>query len=140
MAASLHYICHHRIAEKVPLEETVSATDLALECKVNEVDMLRMLRAGMAWHIFCEPSDGRIGHSATSRVLREDPKLRSWITIALEDVWYSTPHVGLNPISAMREHATQSPHFLVLFLLQKRLSMRCKSGRGPKTHTTRYVI
>lgn len=93
MAVCLRLLCRHDIPSKVPLSDTISVDELAEQCALDKGDLSRVLRCAQAWHLFQEPVKGQIGHTAASRLLKEDERFKAWITNATEQLWPSVPHV-----------------------------------------------
>ncbi|KAF2828333.1 putative O-methyltransferase [Ophiobolus disseminans] len=89
---SLQLIHKYDIASKIHLDEEVTYEEVAQRCNVNVHDLRRMLRLAIAFHIFDEPKDGTIRHSAVSECLIRFPLANQWIGYFCEDVWPSTSH------------------------------------------------
>lgn len=72
---SLNAIYIYDIPSKVPLDSSISFSDLAKQCDLPELDLRRILRFAMCWHrVFCEPERGYVAHTAASKQLKMDPK------------------------------------------------------------------
>ncbi|KAI5362127.1 Putative O-methyltransferase domain, S-adenosyl-L-methionine-dependent methyltransferase [Septoria linicola] len=67
-----HFITHFHIADNVPLQGSISYTDLASKLDLPVQKTTRILRYAMVDHIFREPQLGYIAHTALSRALRKD--------------------------------------------------------------------
>ncbi|KAF2183921.1 S-adenosyl-L-methionine-dependent methyltransferase [Zopfia rhizophila CBS 207.26] len=93
MAICLHFICRHNFPTRVPIDGTISVDDLAKDCGLDREDTLRTLRCAQAWHLFSEPEEGRVAHTAASRLLRDNERFRAWITNVTEEVWPSISHL-----------------------------------------------
>ena len=74
---------HFGIFELVPLEGSISYSELATKAGVSAVRLKCLARMAMTNHVFAEPKPGFIAHSATSAALDENSKLRDqrvWVT------------------------------------------------------------
>ncbi|KAF2152731.1 putative O-methyltransferase [Myriangium duriaei CBS 260.36] len=71
--ANLDFIYHHKLASFVPLDNDISYAELAMATNIDEVFVRRMVRVGMMNRIFIETANGRVRHSAASRILHEEP-------------------------------------------------------------------
>lgn len=81
LTVCLRVICRHDIARRVPLDGTIAVIDLAKDCGLDVNDLLRILRCAEAWHVFTEPKEGQIAHTAASKLLKEDEILKAWLDI-----------------------------------------------------------
>ncbi|MCJ1369856.1 hypothetical protein MMC20_001068 [Loxospora ochrophaea] len=75
---SLQWLWHFRIPAYVPLEGTISYSELAAAAHVPEVQLKSIARMGMTEHFFCEPSPGQVAHSAFSALFVTEPNLLDW--------------------------------------------------------------
>lgn len=60
------------VADKIALDETIAAGALAGACDVQAQPLVRVLRALAAFGVFQVTADGRVAHTAHSRLLRSD--------------------------------------------------------------------
>ncbi|KAI8946355.1 putative O-methyltransferase [Xylaria longipes] len=75
---SLQIISRHDIARKVPIEGTISFTELAEATDLHVNDLKRIMRYAMSFHrLFVEPQEGFIAHSAGSKKLATDEIVRA---------------------------------------------------------------
>jgi hypothetical protein len=82
----MHAIVRFEIAKALPLSETATFVELARSCGLDASDTTRILRHAMTYRIFCEPSPGIVGHTASSRVLAQDPTLGAYLANSLDEV------------------------------------------------------
>jgi 6-hydroxytryprostatin B O-methyltransferase len=79
----LRWMSHFGIFELVPLEGSISYSELAAKAGVSAVRLKCLARMAMTNHVFAEPKPGFIAHSATSAALVENSKMRDqrvWVT------------------------------------------------------------
>lgn len=91
--SSLHFIYRFRIPHAVPLDDTISFTDLAAKVNVDELTLTRLLRHAMNNHFFCEPQVGYIGHTIDTRLLATDSTLFDYVGCVLEDLRPASLHL-----------------------------------------------
>ena len=84
---------HYEVSSKFPPDAQASYQQLATACGVNEVDLRRLLRHAMTNHIFQEV-DGKVEHTAATRILRENEKLRNVIGIMTEEMFQGASRVS----------------------------------------------
>jgi hypothetical protein len=82
----LHAIVRFNIAKALPLNETATFSDIAHSCDLDVGDTTRILRHAMTYRIFCEQSLGVVGHTASSRVLAQDPTLGAYLANSLDEI------------------------------------------------------
>jgi hypothetical protein len=68
----LRLIADFGVADRIPPDGNVAIDALAAECGVQSQPLIRVLRALAAFGVFSVKPDGRIAHSARSRLLRTD--------------------------------------------------------------------
>jgi hypothetical protein len=68
----LRLVADFGVADRVPPDDSVAIDALATECGVQSQPLLRVLRAVAAFGVFTVAADGRIAHSARSRLLRTE--------------------------------------------------------------------
>ncbi len=61
--------------------------ELAAKSGLNETNLRRLLRFGMAQRIFHEPRPGVVTHTAASRLLAEHEGLYNWLRFSTDDLW-----------------------------------------------------
>ncbi|KAK6065101.1 o-methyltransferase [Seiridium cupressi] len=77
-ATSLQVISRHDIARKVPLEGTISFTELAKVTGLDANVLKRIIRFAMSFYrLFAEPRNGYVAHSAGSKKLATDEIVRA---------------------------------------------------------------
>jgi len=97
---SLQAMWEFRVAEAVPLEESITYEDLTAKVielngglHIPVLNLRRLIRHAMTNRIFCEPSKGRIAHTRASRLLLEDAPLNSWVGFMCNDLWLPIANV-----------------------------------------------
>jgi len=83
---SIRVIYHFRVAQHVPLDDSISFADLAKACNVDEKLLTRVLRHAMVLHLFYEPKVGYVSHTVDSRLLATDSDLFDAVGCYLEDM------------------------------------------------------
>jgi hypothetical protein len=68
----LRLVADFGVADRIPPDGNVAIDALAAECSVQSQPLIRVLRALAAFGVFSVAPDGRIAHSARSRLLRTD--------------------------------------------------------------------
>lgn len=103
---SLQAINQFKIAKKVLKDETVTYEELAKRCSVDVDDMRRVLRMAITYHIFHEPTEDSIAHTARSLVLAENDMMSEWIGVVCDEMWPTCPHLAS---SMMQWPGSQEP-------------------------------
>jgi hypothetical protein len=84
----------------------MSYKGLSAVCGINEPQLRRLVRHAMTNRIFHEPEKDQVAHTATSRLLAEDPRLDSWVYFLTDFFWPATART----VDAMQKWpASQSP-------------------------------
>ncbi|KAI1821854.1 putative hydroxyindole O-methyltransferase [Xylaria intraflava] len=86
---SIQYIYRYNIAQLVPLQGETTFQTIATTAGLDLKDVTRFLRLASASHIFHESPKGSIIHTAASRQLLDNPKLKAWIDNIAEEFWPS---------------------------------------------------
>ena len=86
-AAALSVIHRFNVAQHVPLKGQVSLEELAQVVGVPWRDLKTVLRLAMTDYVFHEPLPGMVAHTAASRLLLENPLIRAWIDIGVEEMF-----------------------------------------------------
>ncbi|KAL4779051.1 S-adenosyl-L-methionine-dependent methyltransferase [Aspergillus varians] len=81
----MQLIHQYRIAQCFGPEEIIPFDELSRRCGLNVLDLTRVLRLVMTRHIFSEPSCGFVAHTAATRLLLEDDRIRSFSSIICEE-------------------------------------------------------
>ncbi|KAK6529440.1 hypothetical protein TWF281_008613 [Arthrobotrys megalospora] len=84
--STLHVVTAFNIPEIVPTEGDISYAEIGEICKVPELKIRQVLRLAMTNRIFYEPRHGYVAHTAQSRLLREDPLMRNWVSYNTDDL------------------------------------------------------
>ena len=90
---SLRAVYHYNVFSKFPLGGSASYDELAAKCGVNTIDLRRLLRHAMTNHIFQE-KEGRVEHTAATRVLLENEMIRNIMGIMTEEMFQGAGRVG----------------------------------------------
>ncbi|ORY60582.1 O-methyltransferase [Pseudomassariella vexata] len=90
---SLQLLSHFGIPKLVPIEGTITLTELQSKTTLDPTNLARVLRHAMTKRIFIEPSPGVIAHTAASRLLVEDESLNAWVGFNTEDIYPASSHV-----------------------------------------------
>ncbi|KAL8746746.1 MAG: hypothetical protein Q9190_001264 [Brigantiaea leucoxantha] len=87
---TLQIINHFDIANKVPLDGSISQRELAQACELPQDILTRVLRQAMTYHVFYEPQPGYIAHTEVSKVI---PSLSPLLSYQLEICLPSTTNL-----------------------------------------------
>ncbi|KAI0885945.1 S-adenosyl-L-methionine-dependent methyltransferase [Annulohypoxylon maeteangense] len=90
---SLQLLNHYEIAKLVPIDGSITLSELQTKTTLDPTNLARLLRHGMVNHLFHEPEAGVITHTAASRLLLEDESLQSWVAFNTKDVYPASAHV-----------------------------------------------
>ena len=82
--SALRYIYHFKIPQHVPLNSSISFTDLATATSLDEPRLRRVLRYVMTSNLFCEPAPGHVAHTSLSALLVTDLPAQGYIGHAVE--------------------------------------------------------
>lgn len=78
MFAVTQFIFDFDIAHQVPLTGDISYDDLSKAIDINASVLRQVLRAGMPYHMFYEPRQGHVAHTATTKVMERQPLIKDW--------------------------------------------------------------
>ncbi|ETI25769.1 hypothetical protein G647_02543 [Cladophialophora carrionii CBS 160.54] len=81
---ALRYVFHYNIHTAVPLDGTITYTDLASQLSLDASQLKQMLRQLMPIHVFTEPTPGHVAHTASSRLLATDAGIASYTGFMVE--------------------------------------------------------
>jgi hypothetical protein len=81
---TLRTICKLDIPSAVPLQGTITFTDLAAKTNLDPTFLSRIIRAAATSHFFIEGPQDTVRHSAASAAIAADPVLRSHIVYQQE--------------------------------------------------------
>ncbi|KAF3931385.1 O-demethylpuromycin-O-methyltransferase [Dactylella cylindrospora] len=84
--ATLHVITHFKIAEVVPLEGDISYADVGQAINLPELKVRQVLRLAMTNRLFYEPRHGYVAHTAASKLLKDDPLMKNWVSYNTDDL------------------------------------------------------
>ncbi|KAI1080192.1 S-adenosyl-L-methionine-dependent methyltransferase [Whalleya microplaca] len=90
---SLQLINHFEIAKLVPIEGSITFSQLQTKTSLDPINLARILRYAMTNHLFQELKPGVISHTAASRLLVEDQALQAWVGFNTEDIYPGSAHV-----------------------------------------------
>ncbi|KAF2176460.1 putative O-methyltransferase [Zopfia rhizophila CBS 207.26] len=86
--APLAAIHRFDIATHVPADGQISFTDLARKCGLLEHDVKRIVRFAAVHHrVFREPENGFVVHTASSKLLTENQKIRDLLGLTFAECW-----------------------------------------------------
>ncbi|MCJ1246390.1 hypothetical protein MMC30_003597 [Trapelia coarctata] len=91
---SLHFIHRYKIAQKLGLNGRKTYKQIADECGLDEDDTRHMLRLAITDHLFEEPENGTIAHTAATQLLAVNPLLSAWTGVATHENWPSMIHMS----------------------------------------------
>ncbi|KAF7861788.1 hypothetical protein EAF04_007671 [Stromatinia cepivora] len=89
----LQFVHRYKIATVFPPGEERTFTEIATARNLSVSDTARFLRLAMTYHVFKEPREGIVAHTAASKVLVEDQYAAAWLGHVLENVWPTLPRV-----------------------------------------------
>ncbi|KAM0144231.1 hypothetical protein ACHAO1_000514 [Botrytis cinerea] len=75
------------IATSFPVDSEVPYKQISETCGLREGELRRLLRHAMTNYIFHETEDGMVAHTASSRVLAENPAFRDFIGMVCDEMW-----------------------------------------------------
>lgn len=93
---SLHFIHRNQIAQMISENGRMTFKSIAEQCRLGEDDTKRILRLAMTNHLFEEPENGMVGHSAATQILSTNPQLAAWIGVLTHESWPSMVQVDLS--------------------------------------------
>ncbi|RAO72498.1 uncharacterized protein BHQ10_008510 [Talaromyces amestolkiae] len=92
-----------KIASHVPLNSTISFSDLATKCGLLEHDLKRIIRYAAIHHrVFTEPTKGLVAHTAASRLIAENPVAGHLLGLTFDECWPAHNHA----IEAISQRST----------------------------------
>ncbi|KAK6350909.1 hypothetical protein TWF718_004091 [Orbilia javanica] len=96
-SAALQVIYQFNIAQLVPENGEISITDLSKKINVSPVKLGQVLRLAMTNHIFCEPRDGYVAHTAASMILRDEKSpVTAWVGTSVDEFLHFGPNLTKN--------------------------------------------
>ncbi|KXT10700.1 hypothetical protein AC579_5052 [Pseudocercospora musae] len=86
-STTLRWLIHFKIFEAIPLGrgESITYSELARKCDVNEDILRRIVKYAITNHIFHEPESDEVAHTAYSAILVTDAELRAEIGFEVEE-------------------------------------------------------
>jgi hypothetical protein len=87
---SLRFVNQFKVADVVPPNGEKTFGEIAEAIGVNEMDTRRLLRHAMTNGIFRE-ENGKVSHTAKSRLIRDDAAMKDWLGFNTEDMWPVSP-------------------------------------------------
>lgn len=94
---SLGAVYRYKMASTFPINETISFEALSTACGLNEVDLRRLVRHAMANHIFQE-QEGRVAHTAASRILAENCLMGDIMGVMCEEMFPGAARVSISTL------------------------------------------
>ena len=122
----LHAIAHFRLAEAVPVEGTASFAEISAESALDEREVRRIMRYAMMEGIFEEGGDGRVRHTAASRLLAEDCALQDWLDVTFKEVLPAKLNVSPARVSRSSTHISADCQCIGEMAGVKRISTQCE--------------
>lgn len=89
----VQFVQRFDIVNLVPLDGTASYEDLATATGLDAVDIKRVLKRAILNHLFQE-KDGKVAHTAMSRVLRENSTAADIAKLFTNEAWPSFAKVS----------------------------------------------
>ena len=86
-SSSTRWLYHFNIFRAVPLEGTIAISTLAAQTRLDEDRLTRILRHAMTNHLFTEPEEGQVAHTAQSALLAKDVALSSLVGHCTEELF-----------------------------------------------------
>lgn len=74
----------------MPVDGNISYAELAAVTGIDEVKLRRFLHFAMINRLFAETPEGRIKHSAASRILKVEPEAIDAVGFLLDDLFVSS--------------------------------------------------
>ncbi|KAI0147204.1 S-adenosyl-L-methionine-dependent methyltransferase [Xylariaceae sp. FL1272] len=71
----------------VPLNGEIALSDLAARTSIGEKHLRKIIRHAIAQHIFYEPRPEFVAHTASSKLLVDDPDLAAWLRWGADECW-----------------------------------------------------
>lgn len=81
----MQVIHRYRIAQSFSPGEIITFDELSSRYALNVIDLKRILRLVMTRHVFSEPKAGFVAHTAATRLLYEDDRIRAFSGIICEE-------------------------------------------------------
>ncbi|KAK3897615.1 O-methyltransferase-domain-containing protein, partial [Staphylotrichum tortipilum] len=79
LIGAIQVLCHFNVPQHVPLQESISIGELSAKTGLREDLLSRFVRMAAANYYFTEPRPGFIAHTAWSRTIATDEKMRSCV-------------------------------------------------------------
>ena len=98
LVGAMRVLCDFNVPQHVPLQGDISLSELSAKTGLNETLLPRFLRMASTNYYFCEPRPGFIAHTAWSRPLATDEKMRACI-------WFR--HAEMGPAVAKLAEAVE---------------------------------
>jgi hypothetical protein len=89
----LHAIYRYNLASCIPVGGEVSYEHISKTSGLSVFEARRIIRFAITKHIFTEPREGIVAHTATSKMLAMDPVIHQWIGMVCEELWPAAARV-----------------------------------------------
>ncbi|TVY33615.1 O-methyltransferase [Lachnellula subtilissima] len=89
---SMQALYRYKVASAFPVGKEATFAEVAKNCNCSEDTIARILRHAITNRIFKEVRKGVIAHTATSRVLAEDPLFQDYVGMRCEEMWPAELH------------------------------------------------
>ena len=88
---ALHVVFEFKIAQAVPLDDdhgegTASYAEIAQRTGLAEREVRRVLKMVMMEDIFRKTEDGKVAHTAASKLLASDQNLIDWADVSYKEI------------------------------------------------------
>ena len=90
---SLHAVYRFKLAQTFPVGEESTFEAISERSGLNLVDLRRIMRHAMTNHIFCEPREGAVAHTAASRLLAENKAVEDFVGALSEEKFKAAANV-----------------------------------------------
>jgi DNA-binding Lrp family transcriptional regulator len=102
----IYLLSKHNVYQAVPLDGTISYSDLASKTAFSEPQVRRFVRHAISNGVFTE-RDGQVAHNAFSAAVVRNPLNKSWIEAVWEDI---SPSIVRFPEAIEKYGDSQEPH------------------------------
>ncbi len=79
LVGTMQVLCHFNVPQNVPLQGSISLSELSTRTGLRENLLLRFVRMAAANYYFTEPRPGLVAHTAWSKTIAVDEKMRACI-------------------------------------------------------------
>ena len=94
LAVCLRWLCKFGIFSIVPVQGSISYSNVAILVSVNEAELKSVCRMAITSGLFTEPETNRIAHTATSSLLATNADFAGWATCVTDEIYESSSKMG----------------------------------------------